>query len=79
LRAKINFEKEALCGCPASNPDQGNLDTQGMLLVPHGDASALSRETNNIFGVDEVACGHAKMENSSGITRFDLSKESVER
>ncbi|KAF8024743.1 hypothetical protein BT93_F1805 [Corymbia citriodora subsp. variegata] len=63
--------------CPAFFCNQGNLSTQDTLLVPHGDASALLRETNNISGVNEVASGYANMENSSGIVGFDKSKESV--
>ncbi|KAK3425722.1 hypothetical protein EUGRSUZ_F02155 [Eucalyptus grandis] len=75
--ANVNAPNFQILQCPASNTNQGNLGTQGTLLVPHGDASALSRETNNISGVDEVASGCANMENSSGIFGFDLSKETV--
>lgn len=75
--ANVNSPNFQILQCPASNTNQGNLGTQGTLLVPHGDASALSRETNNISGVDEVASGYANMENSGGIFGFDLSNETV--
>ncbi|KAI6689216.1 hypothetical protein NL676_026044 [Syzygium grande] len=70
----LNFQN---LQCLASNFNQGNLGTQGTLLVPHEDASTLLRETNNISGVNEVASaanycsGCANMENSSGIVGFD--------
>ncbi|XP_030528549.2 double-stranded RNA-binding protein 1-like [Rhodamnia argentea] len=76
----INFQN---LQCLPSNFNQGNLGTQGTLLVPCGDASALLRETSKISGVNEGASatnncsGCANMENLGGIVGFDKSKGSV--